>query len=238
MNSGARRIKVCEGLATTFRNHLLTKGIEVSLPARKMAVVVLAGKASYEAYNGEDASENEGGIYDVNSNLLVIFKTEQPQVNTFTLVHEATHQLTYNTGLLSRQGDVPVAVSEGLATYGEVWRKDRATLSRPNDLRLRVFKSPGFVASEWIPVSRLLTEDQLFENPKTEQLAYAESCLLVYTLLRVKDSAAVLQNYLAIIRPRRFPDRRLADAEKAFGSLDRLNAELKRNAMGEVRKRR
>ncbi len=41
------------------------------------------------------------------------------RVNTFTLVHEAIHQLTYNTGLLDRQADVPVAISEGLATFGE-----------------------------------------------------------------------------------------------------------------------
>src|SRR6476661_391165 len=81
----AEALKVCEGLATTFQNHLLTKGIEVSLPPRKMAVVVLAGRESYEAYNGEEAGDNEGGIYDVNSNLLVIFKTDKPVVNTFTL---------------------------------------------------------------------------------------------------------------------------------------------------------
>ena len=37
-----------------------------------------------------------------------------------TLSHEATHQLTFNTGLLNRKGDVPMCIAEGLAVYGEI----------------------------------------------------------------------------------------------------------------------
>ena len=36
-----------------------------------------------------------------------------------TLVHEATHQLSFNTGLLNREGDTPLCIVEGLGTYGE-----------------------------------------------------------------------------------------------------------------------
>ena len=39
--------------------------------------------------------------------------------NVKTLAHEGTHQLTFNTGLLNRQGDAPRAVVEGIALYGE-----------------------------------------------------------------------------------------------------------------------
>ena len=42
--------------------------------------------------------------------------------NVRTLAHEATHQLTFNTGLLNPRGDVPVSIIEGLACYGETRR--------------------------------------------------------------------------------------------------------------------
>ena len=69
---------------------------------------------SYAAFKGEPAGDDEGGIYDVEADRLVIFdagpgrgagRTERPcRLNTFTLVHEATHQLTFDTGLLSTRG--------------------------------------------------------------------------------------------------------------------------------------
>ena len=39
--------------------------------------------------------------------------------NMETLAHEGTHQLSFNTGLLSREGDMPLCIVEGLGTYGE-----------------------------------------------------------------------------------------------------------------------
>ncbi|MCA1685070.1 MAG: DUF1570 domain-containing protein, partial [Planctomycetia bacterium] len=176
----AEALKVCEGLAKTLQTHFVTKGIPVTLPPRKMCVVVLDGRPSYEAFTGQVASGNEGGLYELDRNRLVIFRTDDPQVNTFTLVHEATHQITYNTGLLSRQGDVPVAVSEGFATYGEVWRVNRPSLKSPNALRLAALKNPGGAGPAWIPMARLLADDELFNDAKTELLAYAESWRLVY----------------------------------------------------------
>ncbi len=223
----AGALHVCEGLAKTLQKFLLTKGIEIPLPASRMAVVVLLDRASYNAFKGEDADGAEGGHYDLDSNRLVIFQTDQPRVNTFTLVHEATHQLTYNTGLLSRLGDVPVAVSEGLATFGEVWRKDRPTLARPNMLRLAVLRNPGKGRLKWIPLERLLTDDGLFEDEATEQLAYAESCLWIYDLLQTREGAKQLSAYLAAIKGRTDGTRRVEDAEAAFGNLGRLDSSLK-----------
>lgn len=220
-------LEVCEGLARTFQRHLTTKGIATALPAKKMAVVVLAGRKSYEAFKGEEAGGAEGGLFDLDANRLVIFQTNNRLVNTFTLVHEATHQLTYNTGLLSRRGDVPVALSEGLATYGEVWRKDRPSLERPNGPRLGVLKKTGGKGPKWIPMAKLLTDDDLFFDEKTEQVAYAESCLWIYDLLQTAAGAKSLRGYLAAVRKRDDPGHRVEDAETAFGDLVRLDAALK-----------
>ena len=77
---------------------------------------------------GEDPGPVVGGHYDLDTNRLVIFDfrpdaanlaADPERVNTLTLIHEATHQLTFNTGLLNRLGDVPLCLSEGLAMY---WR--------------------------------------------------------------------------------------------------------------------
>ena len=89
-----------------------------------------------------------GGHYELDTNRLVIFDfrpgggppagANPKRINTFTLIHEATHQLTFNTGLLDRQGDVPVAVSEGLAMYAELGHDGRSVLGMINRPRLEV----------------------------------------------------------------------------------------------------
>lgn len=226
-------LRVCEGLATSYQNHFQAKGFGANLPASKMAVVVLASKTSYEAFKGERAAESEGGHYDVAANRLVVFdfggEAARRRMNTFTLVHEAVHQLTFATGLLARKGDVPAAVSEGLAAYGETWRLARPSIGKENPPRIEVLKDPQ-QAGDWLSVDKLLTDDALFSDPATEQLAYAESWLLLYHLLKSPARAKALRSYLDAIRPRRDPEKRLADAESTLGDLMKLDADLKKTA--------
>ena len=46
------------------------------------------------------------------------------RLNLFTLVHEIAHQLSFNTGLFQRTRVPPLCLSEGLATYVELWQPD------------------------------------------------------------------------------------------------------------------
>ncbi|MCA1685197.1 MAG: hypothetical protein LC745_04280, partial [Planctomycetia bacterium] len=71
---------------------------------------------------------------------------------------------------------------------------------------------------------------ELFNDVKTELLAYAESWLLVYDLFQTESGVKKLQTYLAALRKRRDSGRRVEDAEAAFGKLDRLDADLKKTA--------
>jgi hypothetical protein len=202
-----------------------------------MVVVALAGRESYEAFKREEVGEDEGGHYDVGANQLVIFDFRNApngegqgldplRANTFTLVHEALHQLTYLTGLLSREADVPVAVSEGFATYGETWKlSDPKKLGRENRLRLQELAKP---AAEWLPVDRLLTDDKVFADRATVQVAYAEAWLLVYHL--INKAPAKLRTYLDLLRGRRDPTHRADDATKVLGKLPTLDSALKRAA--------
>ena len=138
----AALLEVCEPLAKGFVAHFGPRGFPVALPKHRMTVVTLKDDASYRAYIGQNPGETVGGHYDVETNQLVVFdfRTRQGvsaqegnRVNIFTLVHETTHMLSFNTGLLSRESDVPACISEGLATSVELWL--------PGDRRGRGFEA-------------------------------------------------------------------------------------------------
>ena len=132
------------------------------LPEHRLTVVTLAGPDSYAAFLGEDPGQVVGGHYDLDTNRLVIFDfrpdaanlaADPERVNTLTLIHEATHQLTFNTGLLNRLGDVPLCLSEGLAMYGEVWRPGRPSAPGGDQHGRGSRRSPQArdPAAAWIP---------------------------------------------------------------------------------------
>lgn len=241
-------LKRCAALATAYQKHFQAKGFTVAFPPGRLTVVTLKDLKSYAAFLGQPPGGAVGGHYDLETNRLVIFDfrpggglaagVSEERVNTYTLIHEGTHQLTFNTGLLDRQGDVPVAVSEGLAMYAELWRPGpRTVLGAINGLRLQVFVTPTDPPVAWIPVETLLTDDALFQGIN-EQVAYAEGWVLVHYLLKTSAMLPKFRAYLDAIRPRRDPLQRLADARAHLGDLDRLDGELRKYASGLIRARR
>jgi hypothetical protein len=239
-------LKLCEALLAAYQHHFEEKRFTVAFPPQRLTVVTLKDQASYAAYLGVKPGDAVGGHYELDTNRLVIFDfrpgvagglpaaVSSRRINTFTLIHEATHQLTLNTGLLDRQGDIPLAVSEGLAMYAEAWRNDRRSaigmIDRP---RLEViFPRNGDPAPEWIPLAKLLTDDTLFDNAATEQMAYAESWVFVHYALKSTPMLPKFRGYLDAIRPRRAAAQRLDDATAKLGNLDRLDLALRKHARG------
>lgn len=231
-------IGLCEKILASYQKYFGSKDFEVKVPARRMTVVPLAGRMSYAAFKGEPVGAEEAGFFDIDEDRLVIFDArgaggpaggmtgaDPRRLNTFSLVHEAIHQLTYDTGMLSRTADVPVAVSEGLATYGELWQKANPVIGQLNRLRLQVLRQPG---TEWVPVAKLVTDDRVFRDAATVQAAYAEAWLLVHVLL--KSRSAKFRAYLDLIRTREDESHRADDAAKALGDLERLDRDLKKTA--------
>ncbi len=124
-----RALDLCTALSRDYLKHFSAKGFPAEKPKDRLTLVVLSGPEAFAAFMGEKVDQVVGGIYDLETNRLVMFdnrKNDQvgkPELaNTIALMHEATHQLTFNTGLLDRQGDVPLFLSEGLAMYGETRR--------------------------------------------------------------------------------------------------------------------
>jgi Protein of unknown function (DUF1570) len=239
-------LDVCESVAKSYQAHFRPKGLNVSPPKQHLILVVLASRKSYASFGGEDPGPAVGGHYDQDENYLVTFDFRQSgraaavapaRINTRTLVHEATHLLTFNTGLLDRHGDVPRCVSEGLGTYAETWRpRGRGDYGQINSEWLKVFVPNRRKIKDWLPIARLLTDDGLFERKEALNIAYAESWTVVYTLLSSNPGPPKLRRYLDMIQLRRDPADRLKDAEKAFGDLDELDSEVGRNASRLIRR--
>src|SRR5262249_21302903 len=135
--------------------------------------------------------------------------------NTLSLAHEATHQLTFNTGLLRRRGDVPKCISEGLAMYAEIRSATRRIpMGKVNDERLRGLAYGQRQGNKWIPVEQLLADDGPIDGEGgsgQQQLAYAESWLLVHWLLQ-EPRMAGFREYLDAIRDRKEASHRVEDA--------------------------
>ncbi|HZW31478.1 MAG TPA: DUF1570 domain-containing protein, partial [Isosphaeraceae bacterium] len=241
--------KVCEPLARAFVTHFGERGFPVDLPKHRMTVVTLKDHASYRAYIGQDPGPDVGGQYDLETNQLVVFdfrtRPDVPaekaeRVNTLTLVHETTHMLSFNTGLLAREADVPACISEGLATYVELWkpsdRRGRGFDRTTNIHRLQVLIDAGADEVPWISLTKLVADDGLFDKPETAQLAYAESWLLVHRLM-TPAWRSKFQAYLAgLPRAGEAKRDRVADAEARLGSLGNLDKELKRHARDLLRR--
>jgi Protein of unknown function (DUF1570) len=232
-------LDICEALAKDFLKYFQGRGFKVAYPDRRMTVVALNGVASFGKYIGEDPGTNVGGQYELDSNQLVIFdlrslevelNAEKKRLNTFALVHETIHMLCFNTGLLSRDADVPHCISEGLATYGELWLRPRGIKA------FGAVNGPRMVAmtetqDAKIPIARLLSDDDLFDQAETEQLAYAESWLLVSSLLK-GPRVQKFQAYLAGLPKLGEPRKRVEYAESKLGSIQSLEKDVQRFRLG------
>jgi Protein of unknown function (DUF1570) len=242
-------LTICEALAPEFLSHFRARGFKLALPQQRMTVITLKDAASYRALLGEDKGAAVGGHYDLETNRLVVFDNrgtdeelpDSPErVNRFTLTHETLHLLSYNTGLLSRQLDVPACISEGLATYGELWQyKGKTKIGATNNARLRALTDPRAGGGAWIPIKELLAKDAFFDDDDTVQLAYAEAWALVHYLLRHDaKTLARFHAYLDKLPPLQDAAKRLKIAEAELGSLEALDKEVKRHAKEQLRKRK
>ena len=95
-----------------------------------------------------------------------------------TVIHEATHQITFNCGLQQRFADIPLWLCEGLAEYfetpdlsfGKGWR----TIGEINRPRLSQFQE-YLLRRPPDSLNTLLVNDKRFRNPNEALDAYAEA---------------------------------------------------------------
>jgi hypothetical protein len=230
----------CEQIALDYRNHFRAHGFDVELPRRRLTVIVFVDERPFLRF-AENAPPGTIGFYSRAANWLVVFDFRNVpmypgasgQSNMETVTHEATHQLTFNSGLLDRRDDIPLCIVEGLAMYCE--RRRLTGRSEPGQVNLRRLEELAHVQrrTNWISVAELLENDGAwFARGETRRaLGYAESWVLVYHLMTDRVRLPQFRDYLRTIRGRQDRARRLEDARAHFGDLEQLDRDLRRTAI-------
>jgi len=234
----------CDLIAEDYLDYYQAKGFAVKRPDRRLTLVIFLDERPYLEFARRFAAKNAlnaSGFYSRTENWLVLFDFRNvPQNergaahrNARTLAHEATHQLTFNTGLVNRRGDVPLAVLEGLASYSET--RPLHGHQVPGQINGPLLDNLAHILRRlnWISVTDLLTDDAASFGTTLDQtlLAYAQSWLLVYYLMKSPARLTQFQAYLKTIFARTNKDHRFDDAEKNFGDLERLDQELRRESI-------
>jgi hypothetical protein len=147
-------------------------------------------------------------------------KDIRASANTATIMHEVAHQLSFNSGMLNRDKDVPFWLAEGLACYCEatvdgVWQG----VGESNQELILNLTNGSRTIDGLMPMSVLLESDHWFRgqtNAQTVLLGYAQSWALFRLLMEERPRA--MRTYLELIKDRRTPDYRLDDFRQAFGT--------------------
>jgi hypothetical protein len=234
-------LRDCETIAQDYLEHFRAKGFDVKSPDRHLTLVVFVDERPFRNFV-KGVPDTALGLYKRTDNWLVLFDfrnvpahVARPgyQANMSTLAHEATHLLAYNTGLLNRQGDVPRAITEGIATYCEVRKLHGRT--EPGQLNSARLDDLAHIQrrSNWISMATLLTDEKAAFGPTGDRvlLAYAESWLLVYCLMTHSERLPQFRAYLKLIGKRNDATHRRDDAETCFGSLDQLDRDVRQEGI-------
>lgn len=215
------------------------RGFEPREPVYPLVAIVYPNQAEYyraAAARGEPMPSGSLGHYDSDSNRVYLFDTTAGKKggdwseNADTIIHEATHQTAFNTGIHNRFAWPPRWLAEGLATMFEargVWNSlsFHTQKDRINEGRLRDFQSllpsrkPGTML-------QLIASDRMFAT--STGAAYAEAWALAFYLCETRPREFVRYLEKTAARPdfAEYSDaERVTDFAECFGSdLEKLEA--------------
>jgi hypothetical protein len=247
-----------ERLYAAFRNNWSRQGFEMVEPEARLVAVIFADKASYVKFSRKElgeAADSIYGYYNMESNRMIMYDLagmamHRPgrsvgtiHINQFlaspaaagqvsTIVHEATHQIAFNSGLHQRLSDCPKWFSEGIAMYCETPDLSKgngwAGIGVVNRPRLGQFQEymQHRVANS---LKTLVSSDERLVDVKQAVDAYSESWALTYFLIHKYPKQYIA--YLKVLsrkQPLKFDDKatRLAEFEKQFGRVEKVDAEF------------
>lgn len=249
-----------ERLQRAFIAYWRKQGCDVKPPAQPLMVLVFADQAAYADYAKKDLGSAVGnviGYYNLDTNRIMMYDLtgmqafggggrgslhditqllSRPEAEPLvaTIVHEATHQISFNCGLQKRLVANPYWLSEGLATYFETpdlaSSRSWSGIGAVNYSRWDLFRH-NYDQGKTIPLHRLVADDKLFQTPETAVDAYAQAWAWNYFLIRWKPNeyAAYLKSLAA--KPLLVEDSaatRVDDFRRHFGELAELEAEFYR----------
>jgi hypothetical protein len=221
-----------EELYNRFSHYFRVRGFELQEPACPLVAIVFRDQAEYfrsAAASGTPMRPNTLGHYDPGTNRVFLFdvtagkKNKDWSENAETIIHEATHQTAYNTGVHGRFTTEPRWLVEGLATMFEapgVWggRYDQTQADRINRGRLAGFRKHA-ARRQSGSLATLLTSDDAFRSDADG--TYAEAWALSFYLCETQPHQYAAYLAKTAQRPL-FADytaaERMADFQAIFGS--------------------
>ena len=248
-----------ERLMAAFLSHWDRRPLEVHEPEFPLCAIILKDKQHFQEFAIHDAGPgvlDALGYYSTFTNRMVMYDLtaglsgRRPQnvielnnrlrgqiANVSTIVHEATHQIAFNSGLHVRLAENPFWLVEGMAMYFETpdlrnaagWR----SVGQENGSRLRQFRQFATTRRPADSLRTMLTEDEQFHAPDTALDAYSEAWALTYYL--IKQKRAEYMNYLKLLSEKEplhqdTSRQRLADFESAFGEIEQLEQDFAKYA--------
>lgn len=183
-------------LLAGYNRYFETRGWQLRIPSFPLCVIILPNKAEFDRYGQEQLGHsmpNLMGYYFPKSNRCALFEvgggtsTTDWSETQRTIVHEAIHQLAYNTGVHERLADNPLWVVEGLATMFEepaifdARLSSRSVETRVNAQQMQTLRrflaDPGRMEAQ---LSELIQSNDLFKSDSSS--AYALSWALSFYL--------------------------------------------------------
>lgn len=237
-----------EKLYVRYQNYFISRGFNLDEPQFPMVAVVLRTREEFDRFleNYHEVNENVLGYYSPRSNRIISYdqtggqaKDEDWFFTVDTIVHEATHQTAFNTGLHTRFAPNPRWISEGLATMFEApgvqnsmyysKRKDRVNYGRLENLRTMYEKD--YVSEKMI--ASMIGSDEIFRADPGA--AYALAWGLTFYLAEKEP-----EKYAAFLRAdglredfHTYESRdRLVNFIKKFGKISELHPRMERFIMG------
>lgn len=250
-----------ERLHRAFNSYWENRSFELR-KAPPLVALVFQDKQSYEAYGQpevKDGIRSIIGYYSLRTNRIATYdltglgnkengangalmqrinqllSDPRAERTVATLIHEATHQLAFNSGLQTRFADVPLWYNEGLAMYFETPdpknRRGWRTVGNVNQIRLEQFRR--YLANRPADsLVNLLINDQRLRAADRAEEAYAESWALCYFLIKTRKSKFIeYTEHLSKKQPLQTaaPEDRLREFQAVFGDdLAKLDAEFVR----------
>lgn len=244
--------KLFESLYDAFERYQSRKGLNLKNPDVPMIVILFGSKKEFLDFAEKDApgATNIVAYYHRLNNRIVLYDLSEvesaipekrrsarsfqkvdailsrPQAafNVATIVHEATHQISFNRGMFPRSGPFSLWLSEGVSMYFEVpdssssrgW-SHRGVSDKPNYYRLKVLKGSRRSAGKDF-LQDLIKETNYMENV---QFSYAASWALFFYLN--EKAPKKLAKYIDFLNTKPpftvySPEDRIADFEKFFGN--------------------
>jgi hypothetical protein len=258
-----RADQYAELFETIYRDVVLfyrVRGFTVKNPDVPMVAVIFRSQSEFAQYCRRDnvpPSQTLMGYYSLLSNRVALFddpsllKTAhaEKQLNVIdgiaayaaisgntadTVIHETTHQVSYNVGVHSRLGGTPVWVVEGLATVLEpsgMRKKEGRHLmaDRINTERADWFENKHRPTRAMGDLAKLIASDEYFFKSTLD--SYSEAWAFTFFLMEKPSRRQEFVRYLQTLGKRDpikayTAEARLSDFQAAFGDISRLEVDF------------